>query len=223
MRRRNLLGLAALGLLAACNKHDPKPSAAAIRRQATAADYAWFDGVTDLDKGYCFVWVANTGTGQALERLKATELERVAWQQLVGAGDGQRVSGGKYFFGVAGIGTTSLIVEDNGTLGLADQLLSELSVGTTVVCDYHDPRGRSRFLVMADRVVELEFDPTADGRRLGTRAAELASVINAVGFTAKNPKTSQAAAFALAERLTGVPLTLDLLKERTYLFSSTPR
>ncbi|SNY75916.1 DUF6461 domain-containing protein [Paractinoplanes atraurantiacus] len=216
------MGLAALGLLAACGEREPRPtpSAAAIKRQATAADYAWFDGVTDLDKGYCFVWVAGLKPQQVLDRLKGKELERVAWQQLVGAGDGQRVSGGKYFFGVARLDATSLIIEDNGNLGLADQLLSELSVGTTVVCNYHGPQARSRFLVMSDRVVELEFDPASDGKRLGTRATELASTIGAVGFT---PATTQAASFALAERLTGVPLTLDLLKERTYLFSSAPR
>ncbi|XVV12799.1 DUF6461 domain-containing protein [Actinoplanes sp. CA-131856] len=176
--------------------------------------------MTDLDKGYCFVWAANLKPQQALDRLKGKELERVAWQQLVGAGDGQRVSTGKYFFGVARLDTTSLIIEDNGTLGLADQLLSELSEHTTVVCNYHDPDARSRFLVMADRVVQLEFDPASNDKRLGTQATALASMIDAVGFA---PRTAEAASFALAERLTGVPLTLDLLKERTYLFSSAPR
>ncbi|XVU25502.1 DUF6461 domain-containing protein [Actinoplanes sp. CA-054009] len=221
MRRRNLLGLAAIGLLSACSHpEDPAPKPAANKRQATASDYAWFDGITDLDKGYCFIWAANLKPQQTLDRLRGKELERIAWQQLVGAGDGQRVQSDKYYFGVARLDTTSLIVEDNGTLGLADQLLSELSVGTTVVCNYHDPRRRSRFLVMTDRVVELEFDPAANGRRLGTRAAELSSTIAAVNFT---PATTRAASFALAERLTGVPLTLDLLKERTYLFSSAPR
>ncbi|MEV4350846.1 DUF6461 domain-containing protein [Actinoplanes sp. NPDC049596] len=225
MRRRNVLGLAALGLLSACGdksatKTEPTPSAAAIDRHPTAADYEWFTQVKDLSKGYCFVWAATIRTPEVLKRLHGKELERIVWQQLVGAGDGQRITTDKYFFGVTRVDNSSLIIEDNGTLGLADQLLSELSVGTTVVCNYRGADNHSRFLVMTDRVVELEFDPATDGRRLGTRASELAPMINAVGYT---PATRQAASFALAERLTGVPLTLDLLKERTYAFSSAPR
>ncbi|GAA0450730.1 hypothetical protein Ade02nite_75580 [Paractinoplanes deccanensis] len=220
MHRRHLLGLAALGLLSACGEKQPTPKPAATKREATAGDYDWFTQVQDLRKGYCFLWVANTKPQEALRRTRGKELERIAWRQLVGAGDGQRVPGDKYFFGVTRIDTWSLVIEDNGTLGLADQLLSELSVGTRLVCNYREAGGRGRFLVVADRVVELEFDPGNAGKRLGTRAADLAPEIAEVGFTAGD---SQAAAFALAERLTGVPLTLDLLQERTYLFSAAPR
>jgi hypothetical protein len=189
-----------------------------------AGDYAWFDGVADLRKGYCFVWVGGLKPLQALERVGGKELERVAWRQLVGSGDGQRGITDRYFFGVARVDTWSLLIEDNGSLGLADQLLSELSVGTQVIANYRESDGHGRFLVMADRVVQLEFDPAADDRRLGTRASELGPAMAAAGFgSSADAETRQAASFALAERLTGVPMTLDFLRERTYLFSSAPR
>ncbi|MBM2616856.1 hypothetical protein JIG36_14945 [Actinoplanes sp. LDG1-06] len=151
----------------------------------------------------------------------AKELERIGWQQMVGAGDGQRGAIEKYYFGVSRLDDSwSLVVEDNGTLGLADELLRPLSVGTTVVCLYRGADGRGRFLVLEDEAVQLALDPMEAGRRTGAKASELGTQIAAAGLGGSADPT--AAGFALAERLTGVRLSLEMLQERTYLFSEVP-
>jgi hypothetical protein len=190
-------------------------SLAAGGRLAVAGDYAWFRGVRDLSKGFCFVWVSQVTTGQVLKRMGAKELERIGWQQLVGAGDGERVSSGKRYFGVSRLDDSwSLIVEDNGTLGTADELLRKLSAETSLICLYRAAEGSGRFLLLRDQDVQLEFDPWADAKATGTRATELAPAIAAVGGSGAE------AGFALAERVTGVPLDLAGLEKRTYLFST---
>jgi hypothetical protein len=193
-------------------------------REAVAADYAWFSQVRELGKGFCFVWVRGVPTAQVLKRMGAEELERIGWQQMVGAGDGQRGVADKRYFGVSRIADDwALVVEDGGSLGRADELLRPLSAGTTVVCLYRAADGRGRFLLLEDRAVRLDFDPTSDAYRSGSEAAELGLMIKAVGFGgAADPAQRTAAALALAERLTGVPLSLAQLQERTYLFSMVP-
>ncbi len=235
VRRRVMLTLMAGGLLAGCGSRSGTPVAsssseaaatleAVAPQEAVAADYAWFRQVADLRKGFCFTWVHKVRPSQVLERMDAKELERVGWQQLVGAGDGQRGAIEKYYFGVSRLTDDwSLVVEDNGELGLADDLLRPLSAGTTLVSVYRGENGRGRFLLMDDRSVQLDFDPAAYERRSGSRAAELGPMAEAAGFAGtKDPETLTAAAFALAERFTEVPLSLEFLQSRTYLFSTVP-
>jgi hypothetical protein len=203
-------------------------------RVATASDYRWFEADSDLTKGFCFTWVRRLSPQQVLGRLGAKELQRVDWQQLVGAGDGQRPGADRFFFGTARIGEWSLIVEDNGSLGVTDGLVRPLSKGTTLVSYHRTGDGRGRFLVLADQDVRLDFDPLDPGRRRGRGADALAAVIDDAGFRyATTIRLSEdpvyyrtfcmEAAFALAERLSGVALTLDLLRTRTYLLSAVPR
>ncbi|WP_240670493.1 DUF6461 domain-containing protein [Actinoplanes solisilvae] len=189
-----------------------------------AGDYGWFSQVGDLSKGFCFVWVLGVRPVQVLERMGADELERIGWQQLVGAGDGQRGVTDKRYFGVSRISDDwSLVVEDNGSLGRADELLRPLSVGTKVVVVHRDADGRGRFLLLEDQSVRLDFDPMSDGPRAGAAAAALNPTVEASGFDgAAEPARRTAAAFALAERLTGVRLDLEVLRGRTYLFSVVP-
>lgn len=193
-------------------------------RDAVAGDYAWFQRVGELSKGFCFVWVRDVRPAQVLTRMGADELERIGWQQMVGAGDGQRGVTDKSYFGVARIADDwSLVVEDNGSLGHADDLLRPLSAGTTVVCLYRAADGGGRFLLLEDQAVRLDFDPMVGGHRSGSEATKLTPTIEAAGFGASaDPAQRTAAGFALAERLTGVPLSLAQLQERTYLFSMVP-
>jgi hypothetical protein len=158
---------------------------------------------------------------RVLLRLGGTELERVRWPQLVGSGDGQQAGAELAFFGVARIGDWSLIVEDNGRLGTTDAVVRPLSAGTTVVSLFRGPDGHGRFLVLDDQRIGLDFDLVNSGRRAGSRVEELGPMVDAAGF--RRPRAggaAVAAGFALAERLTAVPLTHELLAARTYLLSS---
>ena len=226
MRRRVLLTLAAGGLLAGCGPRSGTPAASSSStpaRAAVAADYQWFTQDTDLRKGFFFGWVHDRTSQQVLDLMGADELERVDWRQLVGAGDGQR-GADRYYFGVARVGDWALVIEDNGGLGRADDLLRRLSAGTTLVCHYRAPTDAGRFLLMADGITQLDFDPAVELRRAGTRAAELELMMEAVGFGASaDPTYRTQAAFALTERLTGVAMTPELLREKTYLFSTAAR
>lgn len=224
MLRRSLFLLFAAGPLAACGPRGTAASAATTPRIAVAADYEWFAQDRDLTHGFCFTWVRGLATQQLLTRLGGKELERVYWDQLVGSGDGQREPADRYFFGVARIDDWVLIVEDHGDLGTTDRLMIPLSRGTTLVSHYNAGDGHGRFLLLGDGRVELDFDPLAPRRRAGSRAAELAPLVAAAGFgAARNAAQRVAAAFALTERITGIPMTLDLLREKTYLLTTLPR
>ncbi|WP_250000586.1 DUF6461 domain-containing protein [Actinoplanes sp. M2I2] len=189
-----------------------------------AGDYAWFREVTDLSKGFCFVWVRRVRPAQVLDRMGAKELERIGWQQMVGAGDGQRGFPDKCYFGVTRLNDDwALVVEDNGELGTEDGQFRALSAGTTLICLYRADDGSGRFLLMEDRGVTLQFDPVSGERPSGRRAAELETTVKATRAGAPaQPDDRMAAAFALAERLTGVPLTQADLRKHTYLFSVVP-
>jgi hypothetical protein len=204
---------------------------APVGRAAVADDYRWFAADTDLTKGFCFTWVQNLVPQQILDRLGATELERVGWRQLVGSGDGQLPGADRFFFGVARVDDWSLIVEDAGALGATDALARPLSAGTRLVSHYRDGAGRGRFLLLADQETELDFDPIEPGRRAGLQAQELAPILEAAGFTGVNDTAAvargpsavaTAAAFALTERVTGIAMTLELLTTRTYVLATVP-
>jgi hypothetical protein len=169
-----------------------------------------------------------------LERLDTRELERVSWQQLVGSGDGERAGADRYFFGVSRADQWSLMVEDNGMVGTTDEVVGPLSTGTTLVSHYHRSDGHGRLLVLEDRQVRLDFDPLDVAHRTGRGADSLSAVIDAAGFgSAEQVRLAgdpvryrnycMASAFALTERLTRVPMTLEWLQAKTYVLASVPR
>jgi len=227
VRRRSLALVLTAGLLAGCGpRRAGTPAAASPARShpPTADDYWWFALNPDLTKGYCVTWVQGLTPQQVLKRLGGKELERVTWQQLVGSGDGQRGQTDRYYIGVARIDGWSLIIEDNGDLGVTDDLVSELAQGTIAIANQHRPDGHGRFLVLRDGTVELDFDPMTYAERTGTRASELAPMIASAGFGAgDDPAQSMQAAFALTERLTGIAMTQELLREHTYILTTVPR
>ena len=223
MRRRFFVLLAASGSLAGCTA-TPSAAASPSPRPAVADDYWWFRLEHDLGQGFCFTWVRGLIPRQVQQRLGGTELERVYWQQLVGSGDGPREPAGRYYIGVGKVGDWSLIVEDHGDLGATDRFALPLSVGTTLVSHCRAADGHGRFLLAVDSVVQLDFDPRAPGKLRGERAGELAPQVTAAGFgDGSNSYRSMEAAFALAERLTGVSMTQDLLRNNTYLLTTVPR
>ena len=226
MLRRSLLLLAA-GPLAACRPdRTDEPVAASpgtTPRAAVADHYRWFALDRDLTRGFCFTWVHGLVPRQVLDRLGGKELERVRWEQLVGSGDGQRGRPDRSFFGVARVDRWSLIVEDGGDLGTTDRLLIPLSRGTTLISHHHAADGHGRFLLLEDGQTRLNFDPLTPGRRTGSRAAELAPLLGAVGFGIGDPGQPTAAALALTERLTGIAMTQELLRDRTYLLTTVQR
>jgi hypothetical protein len=223
VRRRSFVLLAAAGSLAGCTA---TPSAAALPspRPAVADDYWWFKLERDLSKGFCFTWVRGLTPKQVRQRLGGTELERVYWQQLVGSGDGPREPADVYYLGIGRVGDWSLIVEDHGDLGATERFALPLSSGTMLVSHCRAADGHARFLLAEDSAIQLDFDPRTPAMLRGTRAFELAPQVTAVGFGAGDDSyTSMEATFALAERLTGIAMTQELLSQNTYLLTTVPR
>jgi hypothetical protein len=224
-----------VGALWSYESEEPPGSVPAlvVGRAATAEDYRWFAGVSDLAEGFCFTWVRGLTPQQVIELTGGTELERVAWDQLVGSGDGQQAGADRYFYGVAHVGDWSLLVEDSGNFGTTDSRVRPLSKGTTLVSHYRARDGHGRVLVLEDEDVRLDFDPIEPGKITGRGADSLAPVIDAAGFTYAQELRSgdqtayraycMEAAFALTERLTGIGMTEDLVENSTYLLTSVPR
>jgi len=225
VRRRSLVLLLSAGALAACSpRHSGSPAAAATPRAAVADDYWWFALEPDLDRGFCFTWVKGLTPQQVLIRLNGDELERITWPQLVSAGDGPTGVTDRYYIGVTRVEGWTLIVEDNGDLGVNERLVRPLSKGTTVAAHRRDADGHGRFLLLQDGTVELDFDPMTPAKVTGSRAAELAPMLASVGFgVGDDPDRPMEAAFALTERLTGTEMTQELLHTSTYLFSTVSR
>lgn len=203
-------------------------------RAATAGDYRWFEADGDLTKGFCFTWVKGLTPQQVINRLGGRELERVDWEQVVGSGDGQQDAMSDYFVGIARVGAWALLVEDNGTLGTTDAKVVPLSAGTTLISNYRKADGHGRLLVLADREVRLDFDPIDAKKLSGSGVDSLAPIIDAAGFgyagavpLGDDPGQYRTycmeAAFALTERLTGVPMTLNLLTTLTYRLTRVRR
>jgi hypothetical protein len=126
------------------------------------------------------------------------------------------------------------MVEDNGMLGTTDERVQPLSKGTTLVSHYHGSDGHGRLLVLEDEEARLDFDPMDVAHRTGRGADSLLAVIDAAGFgSAERIRMTgdpvlyrnycMESAFALTERLTGVPMTLELLQSKTYVLASVPR
>ncbi|GAA0563742.1 hypothetical protein GCM10010172_53900 [Paractinoplanes ferrugineus] len=216
MRRRSLLLIPAAGVLSACtSRAGGIPPFADTQREAVADDYRWFEPEPEFGQGYCFTWVRGRTPPQVIEQLGGQELERISWPQLVDSGDGQQGPLYRYFIGIARVDDWSLIVEDNGDLGVTDQLVGPLSAGTTVVANHRGPDGHGRFLQLEDQRVLLDFDPRAPK----TITPEMAAAGFAAGI---DGATAMAATLALAERLTGKLMSRQLLIERTYLLTSVP-
>jgi hypothetical protein len=189
--------------------------------------------VGDLAEGFCFTWVRGLTPEQVITSTGGKELERVAWEQLVGSGDGQETGADRYFYGVAHVGDWALLVEDSGSFGTTDSRVRPLSRGTTLVSHYRARDGHGRVLVFKDEDVRLDFDPIDAEKIAGRGADSLAPIIDAAGFAYAQRLRSgkqtayrtycMEAAFALTERLTGIGITEELLQKLTYLLTSVLR
>lgn len=87
-------------------------------------------------------------------------------------------------------------------------------------------RAIGTFLWAEDQVLRLCFDPMFPDDRWGTASDELLEVLQRIGFPfGEQPPEidlSSPAAFALAEHLTDVAITPELLTEATFSCATVP-
>ncbi|GLY07309.1 DUF6461 domain-containing protein [Actinoplanes sp. NBRC 101535] len=223
MKRRAVLLLLAATGLASCA--DPEPAEPRTGVSSAAADYLWPVHSRELGQGFCFTLVQGLTPVEVVARLGGTELERVEWQRLVGPGDGERGDTGRFFLGVTRAGDDwSLIVEDNGALGVTESLVEPLSAGSTVLAYYSDAEEHGRLLALRDGDVVLDFDSGTPDRWGGSRPGDFVPAMRAAGLIGGTGVTGPTGpALAFLDGQTGVRLTHDFLAERTYLLVTVPK
>ncbi|MFB4316745.1 DUF6461 domain-containing protein [Actinomadura sp. 21ATH] len=197
----------------------------------TAADYAWFEErFPDLAEAYCFTLVRGLTPAQVLARLGA----RTGGPQVKGVEALSRLSydgyaeraGRELVVGVTAVGEWALAVEPNGYLGASEEAVVPLSAGSRLVSHFSNVNAAGNFYWVEDGDVRLTFEPLFPSHRWGSTPDALLDAMREAGFDLLDGDDSNldcgAAAFALAERLTGVRLTPEILTEASFLCGLAP-
>jgi hypothetical protein len=200
---------------------------------ATAADYAWFDADPEsyLGDPYCLTLVRQVTPAEFMARIGARpQAPRTGWEALWDPSmEAMSADPMLLFIGATTVpgegGDWVMSVELGGYLGITEEIILGLSEGTRLVSHYSN-NGPDHFFWAEDRDLRLEFNPVEPAYREGSTPDALVEVMREVGFDLSrdgdNFETSGAAAFALAERLTGVRVTAQLLEDATYTCGIVP-
>ncbi|GGN81300.1 hypothetical protein GCM10010112_57600 [Actinoplanes lobatus] len=222
MNRRSALLLFALSGLSGCGSPgfaDPLPSA------GPDVDLGWPARSADLTHGFCFTLVRGIKPYALIERLGGDELERVEWHRVVGPGDGETGDPKRFFVGIASAGDWSILVEDNGSLGVTSQIVEPLSAdGGEVVAYRGGGGGPGRLMVFRDGNLALDLDTAVPERAGGGGLDEFRPELTTAGLLGGGGVTDPTgAALGFMARHTGIALTSQLLRDRTYLLVTVPK
>ncbi|MFE1029718.1 DUF6461 domain-containing protein [Streptomyces sp. NPDC058818] len=194
----------------------------------TATDYTWFEErFPDLAEAYCFTLVHNLAPSDLLHRLEGQDEPALTGTGAVvdAAFDLSHQSAGKrQLVAMTTAGSWTLLIEPNGYLGVTEDLALAASGGTRWVSHFVNINGLDAFLWAEDSVRRLSFEPMFPDERWGTTPDELLDVMHSIGFHFgdNSPETdvSPLAAFALAQYLTGVAITPELLEGTAFTCGS---
>jgi hypothetical protein len=199
--------------------------------KATAADYAWLDEqYGHLMEAYCVTLVGGLTPEALLRELKAepepglTGVDALnepcfdAWGHW---------EGDSLFVGVTAVGDWSLMVEFNGFLGITTEVALPLSRGRRVVSHFRNVNAVDHFYRFEDGDTRLRFEPLFPFARDGSHADELLTEMRESGFDLRESRERDysmhtEAAFALADRLTGIRLTPELFASAHFTCGLAP-
>ena len=199
---------------------------------ATAADYAWFEERPGgLSEAYCLTLARGLTPAQFLARLNARpDVPRTGVGELFEPSMDMwdEVPEKELLVGVTTVpgdgGDWALAVEVNGYLGATPEVIVPLSAGTRVVSHYANGGYSFYWAEVGD--IRLYFVPLDPDFREGSTPDALVDAMREAGFDlsedGQNVEHPMEAAMALAERLTGVRITLEILEESTYLCGIAP-
>jgi hypothetical protein len=194
---------------------------------ATADDYAWFEEEdSELAQAYCLTLVQNLTPEEVIGRLNGSNVQQLTGLEQVHESAGEVTGAG--FVAVTVVDGWALIVEPNGIQGSRPAVGVQLSRGTVLVSHYLSVNMDSDFLFMRDGEVVLHFEPAAPRDRAGSHPDALVDVMEQIGFGVSgdgeehDSNAFPAAAFALAEHLTGIRITSEILDSSTYLCATVP-
>ncbi|MEV4181883.1 DUF6461 domain-containing protein [Streptosporangium canum] len=206
---------------------------------ATPDDYSWFsrERFPELADAYCFTYIRGLTPEELVTRLGARveDCSRMTLDELI------RYSSTGFYerqaFGAVAVGDWVLLVEANGGLGVTKEIIMPLSAGTRLVSHFYlevkgmdyfhwIEGGKIRFEFLhqdgyshwiEDGKIQLEF-PQMEGYS-AEMPDELAETMERMGSADPHEGPS----FLLAERLTGITMTPQLLEESTYLCGGVPK
>jgi len=192
---------------------------------ATARDYTWF--TRDFDPVYCITLIRGLGPREFLSRIGA-EIEPqtrdvAGLEQLRYEFDGlhhRMPIGATAVLGDGGLWT--LGVEWNGFAGVTEEIMRPASTGTRIVSHFRNENAADYFHWYEDGEVRLDFEPLFAYSRTGPEADAIAEQMVESGFDLRDTEDRTyelhtEASFALAERLTGVRLTAEVLREAEFV------
>ncbi|NBE50884.1 DUF6461 domain-containing protein [Streptomyces boluensis] len=199
----------------------------------TARDYTWVD---DDDFGMTVAYCATLARGltpeQLLDRVGAQEVTRGTGLDAVVWGE-QLEAAEQLPFAVTAIGDWSLMYEHNGFVGVTDSVLARLSRDTVVVSHFKNVNAVDKFCWWENGAERLRFQPLFPSERNGPDAESMAATMRDVGFDLTDfseldddredfgPVTL--GAFALAERITGVRVTPEIITGAEFVGGRRPK
>ncbi|GGY97180.1 hypothetical protein GCM10010365_14510 [Streptomyces poonensis] len=111
-------------------------------------------------------------------------------------------------------GPWTLAVEFDGSIGTDDRLMTVVSAGTRIVSHFRNINALRLFRWWEDGVLRTAFESPL--HRSGSTPDELTEVMARVGFDLVDGGSDVAMSLALAEELTGVRVTADVLDNALY-------
>jgi hypothetical protein len=195
---------------------------------ATAHDYTWF--TRGFCPEYCITLIRGLAPEEFLSRIGAevesgtrdvAGLEKLCFEAASFDRRDQRLAIGTT--AVAGDGGPwTLGVEWNGFIGVTDELMRPASVGTRIVSHFRNVNAVDYFHWYEEGEVRVRFEPLFAYARFGPEADAIAGQMRESGFDLSDAEDRgydlpTEASFALAERLTGVRLTAETLREAQFV------
>jgi hypothetical protein len=105
---------------------------------------------------------------------------------------------------------------------VAEEAVVTLSAGTRLVSHCRGADGSGRFSWVEDGEVRATFEPHVPSEREGSTPDEPVAAMRTAGFDRDGSEHCFAAAFALAEHLTGVRVTPETLRASTFQCGLAP-
>ena len=195
---------------------------------ASADDYAWFRGYRrgSLYEGYCLTLIKDLTPAEFLSRLDADiqgdfhGMDAFADRDREFQ-DSQDLYGDYMLVGAAPAlgpdGPWTLAVEINGTVGADHRFMAAASVGTRIVSHYLNVNALTLFHWWEDGDLRTFFEGPRN--RSGSTPDALLPTMSRIGYDLGAGEGSDLGIpgmFALAEELTGIRITADLLDDAIY-------